>query len=70
MPLHSINPFNGETLEQLDATSTAGVEAALAAAELAAGLRDGSLDVVRDLFPDATADETDGLKLLLEQIRG
>jgi len=36
MPLHSINPFNGETLEQLDATSTAGVEAALAAAELAA----------------------------------
>jgi len=36
MPLHSINPFNGETLEQLDATSTAGVEAALAAAEVAA----------------------------------
>ena len=36
MPLHSINPFNGEPLEQLDATSTAGVEAALAAAEVAA----------------------------------
>ena len=36
MPLHSINPFTGEPLEQLDATSTAGVEAALAAAEVAA----------------------------------
>jgi len=36
MTLHSINPFNGETLEQLDATTAAGVEAALAAAEVAA----------------------------------
>jgi succinate-semialdehyde dehydrogenase/glutarate-semialdehyde dehydrogenase len=36
MTLHSINPFNGETLEQLDATTVAGVETALAAAEVAA----------------------------------
>jgi len=36
MTLHSINPFNGETLEQLDATTAAGVETALAAAEAAA----------------------------------